>query len=76
MTSTSATLVLRQVKARDVWPNEARDFTWWLLANVDVHNSLFGMEMVLDVAEHPVGGLSMAICFCPPGFRRRRAGNL
>lgn len=60
MTSTPASLGrLTPVKARDVWPDEARDFTPWLLENVDVLNSLLGMEMVLDVAEHPVGGFSL-----------------
>ncbi|KAA1400451.1 DUF4268 domain-containing protein [Aeromicrobium ginsengisoli] len=47
------------VDARAVWPHEAHDFTPWLLANVDVLNSLLGMDLVLDVAEHPVGGFSL-----------------
>ena len=42
-----------------MWPDEARDITPWLLENVDVLNSLLGMEMVFDVAEHPVGGFSL-----------------
>jgi hypothetical protein len=47
---------LTVVPAREVWPHEAHDFTPWLLANVDVLSDLLGMDLVLDVAEHPVGG--------------------
>lgn len=50
---------LRRVPPREVWPHEARDFTPWLLENVDVLSDLLGMELVLDVAEHPVGGFSL-----------------
>lgn len=50
---------LSVVPARDVWPHEARDFTPWLLENVDVLSDLLGMDLVLDVAEHPVGGFSL-----------------
>ena len=50
---------LTTVPPRDVWTNEARDFTPWLLQNVDVLGDLLGMDLVLDVAEHPVGGFSL-----------------
>lgn len=50
---------LRPVPPRDVWPHEARDFTPWLLENVDVLSDLLGMDLALDVAEHPVGGFSL-----------------
>jgi hypothetical protein len=50
---------LTNVLPRDVWMNEARDFTLWLLQNVDVLSDLLGMELQLDVAEHPVGGSSL-----------------
>jgi Domain of unknown function (DUF4268) len=50
---------LTVVPAREVWPHEAHDFTPWLLANVDVLSDLLGMDLVLDVAEHPVGGFSL-----------------
>jgi hypothetical protein len=42
-----------------VWPHEAHSFTPWLLANVDVLSDLLGMELELQVAEHPVGGFSL-----------------
>lgn len=50
---------LTAVPPRDVWPHEAHDFTPWLLNNVDVLADLLGMDLVLEVAEHPVGGFSL-----------------
>jgi hypothetical protein len=46
------------VPPREVWPDEARDFTPWLLRNVDVLNGLLGMDLVLESAEHAVGDFS------------------
>ena len=46
---------LSTVDPRTVWPHEAHAFTPWLLNNVDVLSDLLGMDLVLDVAEHPVG---------------------
>jgi len=42
-----------------VWTHEAHNFTPWLLRNVDVLGDLLGMQLVLDVAEHAVGGFSL-----------------
>jgi hypothetical protein len=42
-----------------VWPHEAHSFTPWLLKNVDVLSDLLGMELELQIAEHPVGGFSL-----------------
>lgn len=50
---------LTSVPPREVWPDEARDFTPWLLQNVDVLSDLIGMDLVLERAEHPVGGFSL-----------------
>lgn len=50
---------LTPVAAREVWPHEALDFTPWLLGNVDVLSDLLGMDLALEVAEHPVGGFSL-----------------
>lgn len=50
---------LTAVPAREVWPHEAHDFTPWLLDNVDVLSDLLGMDLALEVAEHPVGDFSL-----------------
>ncbi len=50
---------LRSVSARSVWAHEAHEFTPWLLRNVDVLSDVLGMDLVLEVAEHPVGGFSL-----------------
>jgi hypothetical protein len=47
------------VAPRDVWKHEAHDFTPWLLANADVLSDLLGMDLDLDVAEHPVGTFNL-----------------
>lgn len=45
---------------REVWKNEAADFTPWLLANVDVlRDALGGLDLELERAEHPVGAFSL-----------------
>ena len=50
---------LKPVLPRDVWAHEAVNFTPWLLDNVDVLSDLLGMDLVLERAEHPVGGFSL-----------------
>jgi hypothetical protein len=50
---------LEHLPAREVWPNEARDFTPWLLANGDHLAEALGTELEFRVAEHPVGGFSL-----------------
>ncbi|MGW5154434.1 DUF4268 domain-containing protein [Nonomuraea wenchangensis] len=47
---------LTPVDPREVWRHEARDFTPWLLESADVLGEELGMDLVLEVAEHPVGG--------------------
>jgi hypothetical protein len=50
---------LALVPPREVWPHEAHNFTPWLLANADVLSDLLGMDLDLEIAEHPVGGFSL-----------------
>lgn len=50
---------LRHVPVREVWQHEARDFTSWLLENVDVLADVLGMDIELTEAEHKVGGFSL-----------------
>lgn len=47
------------VDTRTIWQHEAYDFTPWLLANADALGEKLGMDLVLERAEHPVGGFSL-----------------
>ena len=51
-------LRLKEVPLRDVWPNEARDFTPWMAENVDVLAETLGMDLELEGAEVAVGPFS------------------
>ena len=50
---------LEALDARAVWPNEAYDFTPWLLAHADTLGEVLGLDVELSAAEHPVGGFSL-----------------
>lgn len=47
------------VDPRHVWPDEAQDFTPWLLANEDVLAQAVGMDLALKAAEQQVGDFSL-----------------
>jgi hypothetical protein len=49
------------VHPRDIWNNEARDFTPWLLDNADVLSDALGIEMEFERREHGVGAFSVDI---------------
>jgi hypothetical protein len=44
---------------REVWKHEAAGFTPWLLQNAEELGLALGLEIELEKAEHPVGGLSL-----------------
>jgi hypothetical protein len=52
---------LETVPLREVWANEATDFTPWLIQNADVLADALGIEIELETAEHAVGGFSLDV---------------
>jgi hypothetical protein len=50
---------LEFINPRDVWPDEARHFTPWLLDNADYLGEVLGIDIELESAEHPVGPFSL-----------------
>jgi hypothetical protein len=50
---------LRTVPIRDVWKDEARDFTPWLLDNSEELSKAIGLELDLHESEYSVGKFSL-----------------
>ena len=50
---------LEFINPRDVWPDEARHFTPWLLDNADYLQEVLGIDIEMEQSEHPVGPFSL-----------------
>ena len=48
--------VLSALKVREVWPDEAKDFTPWLAGEADMLGEALGMDLVHWKTEAGVGG--------------------
>ena len=52
---------LDAVDLREVWPNEARDFTPWLADNIEQLSAVLGMDLELRSPEAEVGAFSLDV---------------
>ena len=50
---------LEFINPREVWPDEARHFTPWLLDNSDYLAEALGVDIEFERSEHPVGSFSL-----------------
>ena len=55
MTATGKLATIDKVDLREVWPNEAADFTPWLEENIAELGSALGMDLEVQAREAPVG---------------------
>ena len=61
MTTTQDLGTIERVDIREVWPNEASDFTPWLAENLAALGKALGLDLELQAQEAPVGGYSLDI---------------
>lgn len=52
---------LEAMDPRDVWSDEARDFTPWLMENAQYLGEVLGIDVEFESREHPVGAFSLDI---------------
>jgi hypothetical protein len=52
---------LEEMDPRDVWSDEARDFTPWLMENAQYLGEVLGIDVEFEAREHPVGAFSLDI---------------
>ncbi len=46
---------IEKVEPREVWPDEAKDFTPWLRANIEILSGILGLDLEIDDSEANVG---------------------
>jgi len=50
---------IKKLKPRDIWPEEAKDFTPWLASNIGALGQALGMELQLKDTEATVGDFAL-----------------
>ena len=61
MTTMQGLGTIKKVDIREVWPNEAADFTPWLAENLATLGKALGLDLEFQAQEAPVGGYSLDI---------------
>ena len=61
VTTTQELGTIERVDIREIWPNEAADFTPWLAENLDTLGKALGLDLEIQAQEAPVGGYSLDI---------------
>ena len=70
MTTAQSLSRIERVELRNMWANEAADFTPWLAENLSQLGEALGMDMELEEREAPVGGYSLDILAKEVGSNR------
>ena len=52
---------LKKLKARDIWPNEASEFTPWLTENINILGEVIGLDLEVQEREASVGPFAVDI---------------
>jgi hypothetical protein len=61
MMTTQELATIERVDLREIWPNEATDFTPWLAENLSALGEALGLDLELQSQEAAVGGYSLDI---------------
>ena len=61
MTTMQGLGTIERVDIREIWPNEAADFTPWLAENLATLGKALGLDLEIQTQEAPVGGFSLDI---------------
>ena len=61
MTITEGLARIDRLDLREVWPNEAANFTPWLAENISQLGDALDMELEVETAEAPVGAYSLDV---------------
>ena len=61
MTTAYELAKIESVDLREIWPNEAADFTPWLAENLSDLGSVIGLDLELQAQEAPVGDYALDI---------------